>query len=714
MLITLSFLPLVSEGQSADQIQENLIRKFTEYCNRFPWEEVYVHTDREDYIAGETMWFNTWVFEKPGIKLSARSKLLYLEVLNWTNRPVVRKRILITDGSGPGMALLPDTLSSGDYTVRAYTNWMKNFLPVNCFSKKIRIYNAIKLNPFHKILAKQFDSTNENDEQALIKTQTGIKAALISSPDTFYIHISSDNESYIGSAKHCYLFVQTNGIININEKINLLPGHTDISVPKSSLTPGINQITLFNDSGRTLFEKYVFILPEKKQSLSIRSEISSGPRSKAVLEISPEDILPNSLSGAKFSVSVIPGSFPDLSADMSDYLLFGSEFGILQEEFYKNILSQVNADSIVELPESIKSRWIDWDIILSGNYPVIRYQPENEYHYITGRLINKESLAPVPGEYVIMSYPGKKAQFMYNRTNNNGDFSFPLPLDNCTRDIIILPERGDSGHTVNIATSFSEFYAPVEADTLIDLNEIPAYLEKMSVNYQLNRIYDIPSSDAIQDTGPLLPVQNNFYGKPDTRLLLDNYIKLPVMEEVFFELLPGVMLRRISTGYDVEVIDPVGKSRYNMPPGLFIDGIKINNASVLADLDPELVEQIDVVSDKYIVGDYLFFGIINVITRKGDFHNINLPEGAVRLNYRIADPSFSFISPAYSEEAMKRDRIPDLRNTIFWDPSVVPGNDGKISIEFRTPDYKTDYLVNIQGTTRNGNPVSIERNIRTE
>ena len=34
-----------------------------------------------------------------------------------------------------------------------------------------------------------------------------------------------------------------------------------------------------------------------------------------------------------------------------------------------------------------------------------------------------------------------------------------------------------------------------------------------------------------------------FYGKPDIELVLEDYIKLPVMHEVFFELMPGVFMK---------------------------------------------------------------------------------------------------------------------------------------------------------------------------
>jgi len=715
LLLILPIFPQIADGQDADRIQEDIAGKFTEYCLRIPWEEVYVHTDRDEYIAGEKMWFNTWVVERPNTILSDRSRVVYFEVLNWVNRPVVRKRLRIDSGSGPGMALLPDTLSSGDYIIRAYTNWMKNFLPSNCYSKKIRIFNAINITPVHHIPDRTYLIRDKDIKHTNIEIPKNIKADVVSSPDTFYIQIRSDNAGNTGNTGHCYLFIQTHGIIDINEKIDLLPGNTRVAVPKKNLTPGINHITLFNDTGRPFFERYVLTPPDNKQELTVEYDISSKPRSKAAVEILPDELLLPSFSGTGFSIAITPESFPGKVIDLHDYLIFGSEFGIIPEQLYGGKLRESDTDSIDEFLRTVKSKWIDWEVILSGNLPEIRYLPEAENHYITGRLINRESLAPVPGEYVFISSPGKNAQFMYDRTDSNGDFSFPVSLSrNNINDIIIQPERSDSGIAVNIATSFSELYFPVGPDSLITSFEIPGYLSKMGVNYQLNKIYGLSSAVEIPEAAELLSVQKNFYGKPDIRLILDDYIKLPVMEEVFFELLPGVMMRRDKSGYEVSILDPVDKTRYYIPPGLFVDGIKVDNATVLADLDPELVEQIDVVSDKYFIGDYLFYGIVNVITRARDFSNVSLPEGAVRLNYRVTDPAYSFASPDYSPEGLKRSRIPDLRNTLYWNPSVVPGDDGKIRIEFWTSDYSTDYLIDIQGISPEGKPMSCIKIIKAE
>ena len=118
----ISFLDLLSE-------------KFVRYCELYPREELYVHTDREEYIAGEKIWFEMYLFDRQSASLSSNSSVAYFEILNCENRPVVQKRIKLEQGTGQGTADLPDTLSSGNYILRAYTNRMKNFMPDNCFAR---------------------------------------------------------------------------------------------------------------------------------------------------------------------------------------------------------------------------------------------------------------------------------------------------------------------------------------------------------------------------------------------------------------------------------------------------------------------------------------------------------------------------------------------------------------------------------------------------
>jgi hypothetical protein len=176
--------------------------------------------------------------------------------------------------------------------------------------------------------------------------------------------------------------------------------------------------------------------------------------------------------------------------------------------------------------------------------------------------------------------------------------------------------------------------------------------------------------------------------------------------------LAGVFLKSKKSGYEITVADPENNKTYDTPPGLFIDGVKIKDPAIIAGLDPEIIEKIDIERSRYFVGDYLFYGIVNVITKAGDFGNATLPDDAIRLPYRVIDPVYSFVSPDYSSASLKRSRIPDFRNTLYWNPTVKPDKDGKSRIEFWTSDLISDFEVNIQGITPEGKIFSCKKIVK--
>jgi hypothetical protein len=184
------------------------------------------------------------------------------------------------------------------------------------------------------------------------------------------------------------------------------------------------------------------------------------------------------------------------------------------------------------------------------------------------------------------------------------------------------------------------------------------------------------------------------------------------MEEVFFELTPGIISKNKTSGYSVSIFDPIGKVAYKKPPGLFIDGVVINDPAVIAGLDPGLAEKIEAITDLYLVGDYCFFGLVNIITLTGDFSCVSLPPYAVKLNYRSVDEVRSFLSPDYTTDEEKASRIPDLRNTLYWNPSVKPGKDGTFRIDVWAPDNTGSFEINLQGISNEGKSIAIRKTIK--
>jgi hypothetical protein len=107
-------------------------------------EKIFVHTDRTFYLCGEIIWFKAYLANALNNEPLSLSKVAYIEILDKTNLPVLQAKIAIKDGVGSGSFLLPFSISSGNYKLRAYTNWMKNFSSEHYFNKNISIINTTR------------------------------------------------------------------------------------------------------------------------------------------------------------------------------------------------------------------------------------------------------------------------------------------------------------------------------------------------------------------------------------------------------------------------------------------------------------------------------------------------------------------------------------------------------------------------------------------
>jgi hypothetical protein len=691
-------------GQIKNTVEDYLSQKFIKYCESVPREEIFVHTDRQEYISGELLWFNIYVINRQSLKPSLNSKIVYFEVLNPENRPVAQKRILIDKGYGPGQVTLPDTLSTGTYTIRAYTSWMKNFLPYNCFMQDIKVYNAFNNKSFHgKVISDNYPKTKEGSKTGLKSINAGVTMNVNNlKPENLEISVNTNESFRSANGNLVYLIIQTRGRIDRISSESLTQDITRITIPGSILASGINQITLFDSKGQPICERFSFTPGKESLSVSILTADSSRIRSKVSLEIEPGVDL---LLGAamNLSISVAPVTNMQDIPDFNDYLIFGSEFGIHPSDILGNKkISELPAVILDSLLLSLRSNWIEWGEILSNRLPKFRYKSEKEENFIFGKLLNSDQQPAGDGNYLLLSSPGKEAVFQYARTDINGNFDFSVPIDNGLKDLIIQPDDIANKQKIKLESSFSDQYFNAEAVIDLTYKQAPAWIQKWSINYQVQKIYGSAflGESLNQGLPPLKP--RRFYGKPDLGLIMDDYIKLPVMQEVFFELIPGVFLKNRKTGYNISIADPVSNKPYETAPGLMIDGVMINNPSIIANLDPEIVEKIDVVTDKYFVGDYLFYGLINVISKAGDYNCVTLPDYAVRFSYRVFDPVSKFSSPDYSSDELRNNRKPDFRNTLFWNPSIIPDKVGKLGVEFWTSDIISDYIINIQGFTQEG------------
>ncbi len=109
------------------------------YINTYTPEKIYIVTDRPFYAAGEILWYKAWLVNGVNHKPDSPSQTMYAELLSPAGEVVLSKVLKSVDGGVAGDFFLPENLAPGTYTLRAYTNWMKNFDDSWMFRRSIRI-----------------------------------------------------------------------------------------------------------------------------------------------------------------------------------------------------------------------------------------------------------------------------------------------------------------------------------------------------------------------------------------------------------------------------------------------------------------------------------------------------------------------------------------------------------------------------------------------
>jgi hypothetical protein len=133
LLITINF--------SAYSQKQSDLRAF-ENKDTLTYEKVYLHTDKDVYLAGDVIWFKAYLFDLKYNTPGKLSKNLYVELISPSSKIVKSRLVRLDNGIGHGDIGIPDTSETGTWQIRAYTAWMQNFDPYFVFSKKIQISNV--------------------------------------------------------------------------------------------------------------------------------------------------------------------------------------------------------------------------------------------------------------------------------------------------------------------------------------------------------------------------------------------------------------------------------------------------------------------------------------------------------------------------------------------------------------------------------------------
>lgn len=169
-LLTLgaALLSIISTSslRAQDANLSSFLKKLDDVTNKQAQEKVYLHLDKPYYAVGDDIWFKAYTINaKTGLP-STISGLLYVELINEKDSVTKQLKLPMKSGITWGDFKLIDSLSEGNYRIRAYTQWMRNAGPEFYFDKTIKIGNSWA----NKVFTKSSNVLSTENNQQKIST----------------------------------------------------------------------------------------------------------------------------------------------------------------------------------------------------------------------------------------------------------------------------------------------------------------------------------------------------------------------------------------------------------------------------------------------------------------------------------------------------------------------------------------------------------------
>ena len=110
----------------------------TVLSTQFPTEKIYIHYDKEYYVAGETIWFKAYLYSDG--KPSGISNNFYLQFIDTKGNIISNHKYPVLGATAKGNISIPDSLPQGNYYIRALTPDMLNYEESFVYKKNIFIF----------------------------------------------------------------------------------------------------------------------------------------------------------------------------------------------------------------------------------------------------------------------------------------------------------------------------------------------------------------------------------------------------------------------------------------------------------------------------------------------------------------------------------------------------------------------------------------------
>jgi hypothetical protein len=325
----------------------------------------------------------------------------------------------------------------------------------------------------------------------------------------------------------------------------------------------------------------------------------------------------------------------------------------------------------------------------------IKYRPEIRNLTLSGKLTDKNDGSPIKNAKVYASVMDDFKQLNITHTDTSGEFTITMNSIYDNRSIYLCtdPKFPDTEFTVyDSFTQFIDNFLP--ACFNIDSGKIEL-IKEIYLNDQISKIFRQISKQYPVNPDSVITLFNN----PEISVMIDDYIKLPTLLEVFEEIVPFVKVKKTGGNFTFEMYDEKDKIMLEEPLVLY-DQIPVFNINELLKIKPKYIEKIEVINRQYIIGNYNFNGLIFIQSKNRKVPEYNLPGNSVITKFHALNNPVRKEYPQYGTGTIEDESIPDFRTLLYMNPDVVMKEHQFLT--FFTSNHVSEYDVYVRGISNDG------------
>jgi hypothetical protein len=334
---------------------------------------------------------------------------------------------------------------------------------------------------------------------------------------------------------------------------------------------------------------------------------------------------------------------------------------------------------------------------LSGRSGDFEQRQETDYAGEVVRVrVSAKNGVGCAGKYVYMSAVGNTEDVYVNRIDSSGVVTFYTNSIMGHRDLVfeVLDDSKsvshgasarDTAQAYKIEILESEFKRSVAKIPQLRISrQMDGALRERNRRMQISRMFE---ADTLLDI--YNRKDNSFVG--DTKPLvynLDEYTRFENLEETLREYVKFARIRYVDSNAEIKVVwGAQGRCL------ALVDGIPVSDHTRILGLNQQLIKQIAVYPKRYMLNHFIYDGIVNFITYRGDMAGMKLPANVSLVEYNGVSWPMAFLGVKTGHQ----DKYPNFNSTVYWNPTVEIPAGGEFEFNCVMPKYKGTFRVVIEG-----------------